>query len=123
MDQKLSSQNLIFNIENLAELSAESFHDFAISTINCDYENHIVYMPLSGASRQNELFIVKFFDVKNLSVGLEEPWGDGIYISDIRYVTPVDIANRYFDVILQLNSGDMITVVCTKFGIQPLDQS
>ncbi len=104
-----------YNINNLSLFESGLFHDYSVSKINCDYENHVVEIPIVG---QNDSCWLFFSDVKGLSVSIEEPWGEGIYVSEIIYKIATDMPENAFDFIVQVNSGDKITVSCTEFEVK-----
>ncbi len=104
-----------YSINNLSTFKTESFHDFAVSKINCNYENHTVEIPLLSRSRSCLFF---FSDVKGLSISIEEPWGEGIYIADILCKKAINKSENLFDFVVLVNSGDRIAISCTAFEVK-----
>ncbi len=103
-----------YSIDNLNLLRTESFHDYAISEIKCDYDNHVVTIPLSEKAPP---YLFNFFGVKHLSVSIDEPWGEGVYVSDIYFDTEIN-KEGVFNMVLLINSGDKIEVTCTDFEFE-----
>lgn len=104
-------------IESLSKFDSQQFHDCAISTIECNYDTHVVVLPLlySPYTEVAEKKIIIFNDITHVSIEVEEPWGEGIYICDMQLVLTDN--KDLLSVAIQLNSGDKIKIHCKSFQI------
>lgn len=111
-----------FSIDNLNMLDPRLFHDHAISIIKCDYENHLVELPLLCSSNNNKVLLLRFFGVSDFSVSINEPWGEGVYVVDTRSTCKPHTSNETFEIVFQINSGDEIRITCINFIYEAMCQ-
>lgn len=108
------------NINSLSVLEELDVHDGKLGEVKCDYANQDVYIPieLDSPEKRKIKVVMKFNCVKMFSMEILEPWGKGIYISEIRYDCFKHIDNDIsFEVIILLNYGDALKIVSEEIEL------
>lgn len=83
------------------------FHDFELRDITVDYRNKQVVLQLKSPSPPMLVHVLKLFGVQRFQVGIEEPWGKGIYVVG----TAIEQEGSTRSMEMQLNSGDLVTAI------------
>lgn len=83
------------------------FHDFELGDIIVDYRNKQVVLQLKSPSLPMLVHELKLFGVQRFQVGMEEPWGKGIYVVE----TAIEQEGSTRSMEMQLNSGDLVTAI------------
>ena len=93
------------------------FHDSKVGLLNYDYDNKTIefhlYLDSSFQSKKGEA-IIKATIVESLQINSHEPWGKGIYISELS----VEEKNGHFVMIFLLNSGDTFVIDAKAFELE-----
>ncbi|KRQ86778.1 hypothetical protein ABG79_01269 [Caloramator mitchellensis] len=101
-------------------------HDGEIKKIICDYDQHMIIIPISFIMKNNDKKFIELIldNVYYFDISMYEPWGEGIYISDIMINDDSLISSRFegrecidndcFEFIIILNSGDKIRIITSK---------
>ena len=100
-------------ITNQHELNSLELHDSRISIIQCDYDKHIVIVPilLDSPKYKNVEAKFLFLGVKKVSVDIYEPWGAGVYVNEVSVNEDIQAGkNKTFSTRILLNSGDCIFI-------------
>jgi hypothetical protein len=103
--------------DTIKQFDDSIFHDTAISIIICDYEHHLIKMPLLGHLKNDKSpnMYLLFKETKSFSMNFEEIWGEGIYINEIVILeNSLDSSSNTnsIKVSITLNSGDIINICC-----------
>lgn len=100
-------REIMVDKEKLMNLTKIPLHDAELRELICNYDQHLVFIPVKINIPGKRPFNaeLRFEDVLNLSIGLFEPWGPGIYIHEVSY--KID-GNINFTILL--NSGDKIEI-------------
>jgi hypothetical protein len=103
--------------DTIKQFDSSIFHDTVVSTIVCDYEHHLIKIPLLGSLKNGESLNIylSFEETISFSMSFEEPWGEGIYINEIVILENNinSISNTsLIKVSITLNSGDIINISC-----------
>lgn len=95
-----------------------------LSNINVDYYRHRVEVVLVEREKK---YIIIFDCVQMFSVEIFEPWGSGVYVSEVRVITSdieelvklnkeSVIDEEAFLIEILLNSGDKISIISTAIN-------
>ena len=117
---------IVIEKENITELDNLSMHDSKVLEMICNYNEHKVIIPvekdgISNIKRTAELI---FEDVVYFDFSCFEPWGEGIYIYEIKITSKneklFDSCNsisgdKHFNIEILINSGDKFNILCSKF--------
>lgn len=102
------------SINNLLVIDELDVHDGKLGEIKCDYINHEVWIPieLDSSKKRKIKAVMKFSHVKRFLMEIFEPWGAGIYVSQVKYNSFKEVDNDIcFEVTILLNSGDVLKIV------------
>ncbi|MDE6997122.1 MAG: hypothetical protein K2P04_04480 [Oscillospiraceae bacterium] len=86
------------------------FHDFELGNITVDYRNKRVVLQLKSPSLPMPVHELTLFGVQCFQVGIEEPWGKGIYVVG----TDIEQEGSTRSMEMQLNSGDLVTAIFAR---------
>lgn len=113
-------------IENSSKnlLNTLDLHDAEINDIKCNYREHLVELPivLHSPKKMNVNAKLVFESVVYFDICIVEPWGEGIYINEVKFIdnySAIDkyqefIDDKHFNLVFILNSGDQIHIVSKK---------
>ncbi|HEY8401848.1 MAG TPA: hypothetical protein VIK89_11320 [Cytophagaceae bacterium] len=109
---------------NKQELENLLLHDAEVTQILCDYDQHKIILPIKKNISQDINAEIVFENVIYFDMSFYEPWGPGIYISEVRLNENIDILERlkecnsiskdYFQIVILLNSGDKINIIASN---------
>ncbi len=107
---------LELNSKNMKCIEEFILPDSEIGTIQIDYTNHNVVLPIKIIEPRFKLIEKSLFfeNVKKFKIDILEPWGEGIYIND--YLCDIDLINNeeFINISITLNSGDNIEITFKK---------
>ena len=87
-----------------------NLHDFEILDLNINYSS--AYINIYLCSSNNISYCLKVQEFKKFQINHEEPWGTGIYINASELLFNKN--HMYYELTLELNSGDEISVISIK---------
>lgn len=104
--------NIKINSNSKQYLNNLDIHDSVVEDINCNYDQHIVNIPLLLQSPKNKGIPsnLRFIDVKQLDISIYEPWGAGFYLNELT----IEEINTHLKFVLLLNSGDKISIIARE---------
>jgi hypothetical protein len=99
------------------ETDFKLFHDAKVGLLKYDYENKKIefhlYLDSAFQPKKGEA-IIKAAIVESLQIMSHEPWGKGIYISQLS----VEEKNGHYIMIILLNSGATFVIDAKAFELE-----
>ena len=116
---------MIFDKKTIHKIQELYLHDAEITKVSCDYNMRRIEVPIKFCECGNEYkeAIIICEGVQYIDFSFYEPWGAGIYVSEISANDGTDIIDRLVDyqtnnesfcLSILLNSGDRINILTSK---------
>ncbi len=116
---------MTFNKNTIHKIQDLYLHDAEITNVSCDYNMHRIEVPIKFCECNNEYIeaIIICEGVQYIDFSFYEPWGAGIYVSELSANDGNDIIDRLveyqtnnesFCLSILLNSGDRMNILTTK---------
>lgn len=107
-------KKISINYINFAnEVKNLDLHDAELRDVYCSYDKHEIEIPviIDAPGKRNVKSKMGFFGVCNFSISFLEPWGQGVYINEIKILEGEGEFTKKLCCELLLNSGDKITII------------
>lgn len=116
----------MINKKNIQSLNELDLHDMELLDIKIDYSSHKVEISLK--ERQKYIHILLFEHMQSFSIDGFEPWGEGMYVSEVKAITtfPESLIKKDDECVIDeeaflteilINSGDKIKVLSTHIQL------